>query len=249
MTQRKMMKKILTQTYLSKKITKESFLVGFISLMLLVLSFGILEKSYSASGHLVFQEQQYWRAFTTSLLHADFNHLASNAFFFAGLASLLYNYFGFCAFPVLSLFMGGLINIATLLFYPPEIHLVGVSGVIYFMASYWLTLYILIERRQKISTRIIHAIAVSLIFFFPHVFEVRTSYLAHGFGYLFGIPTGIIYYLLFRKKIRSQDVWMITEPDPEEEIIGLDPSPFHPETPEDASPSERACDSSQSRWH
>lgn len=218
-----------------------------IGLAVLALFFGADTDLLSANGHQVFAKKEYWRLFTTTLLHADLVHLAHNAFFFAGLSALLFHYFGFWVFPALSVVAGGLINLVTLYYYPPEVTLVGVSGVVYFMASFWLTNYILIEKRQKLWIRFVHAIAVSLIFLFPEVFEVRTSYLAHGMGFLFGVPFGIVYYLIMRKKIRAQDEWIeiYTEKDPMEDIILLDPSSYHLVQHEARVPSERASDSSQ----
>jgi rhomboid protease GluP len=214
----------LTKTFLSKRPSRESFIMGFIGLSILLLFFSANQETFSANGHLVFEKQEYWRAFTTTLLHADLNHLAHNAFFFTGLAALLNNYFGFWVFPVLSLFIGGLINIVALSTYPAGIHLVGVSGVIYFMASFWLTLYLLIERRQSVMVRMIHAVAVSLIFFFPEAFQPEVSYMAHGLGFLFGIPTALIYYFWNKKKIRAKDEWVEIrkEKDPMENIILLE---------------------------
>ena len=245
------MDKKLTKTFLSKKPSSQSFMVALMGLAALTMFFGAEQSQFSANGILVFQKQEYWRAFTTTLLHADLNHLAHNAFFFAGLAGLLHNYFGLWIFPILSIVVGGLINLVALSIYPPEVHLVGVSGVVYFMASFWLTLYILIEKRQKLIVRFIHAIAVSLIFLFPQVFEIRTSYLAHGLGYLFGIPLGVMYYAIFRKKIRARDEWteIKKSSDDDEDTILLDSSSYHLVQPEDSAPSDSASDSSQYRPH
>lgn len=239
----------LTKTFLSKRPSSKSFMIAVMGLSVLTMFFGADQSQFSGNGHLVFEEKEYWRAFTTTLLHADLNHLAHNAFFFAGLAGLLHNYFGLWVFPVLSLIVGGLINLVALSIYPPEVHLVGVSGVVYFMASFWLTLYILIEKRQKLWVRFVHAIAVSLIFLFPQVFEARTSYLAHGLGFLFGMPLGVIYYLLFRREIRARDEWTVVKKSFDEDTIHLDPSSYHLVTSEEDGPSGPASDSSQSRSH
>lgn len=218
----------LNKTLLSKRPSFESFMVAFVGLAILLLFFTLNSRSLSASGDLVFGEKEYWRAFTTTLLHADLNHLAHNAFFFTGLAALLTNYFGFWVFPVMSFLVGGIINLATLYFYPPSVHLVGVSGVVYFMASFWLVLYLLVERRQTIFVRLLHAFAVSLIFLFPEAFQPEVSYLAHGLGFLFGIPSGLIYYYVNEKKIRSKDEWVEIkkERDPIENIILLETGEF-----------------------
>lgn len=241
----------LTKTFLSKKFTRHSFLAGVIGLSLLTLFFGADQNNFSASGLLVFEKKEYWRAFTTSLLHADLTHLAHNAFFFTGLSALLFNYFGFWVFPLLTVFVGGFINMATLWFYPPQVHLVGISGVIYFMASFWLTLFILIEKRQSLKARLIYSVGISLIFLFPEAFEARTSYLAHGMGFLFGVPSAILYYLVQRKEILAEEVWVpvVKVRDPMEDIILLEENSYHLVQPEEPSPSSTCEDSSRCPSH
>jgi rhomboid protease GluP len=237
------MERKLIKTYLSRRPSKESLVTGVLGLFTLLLFFSFKRDLFTANALLVFEKKEYWRAFTTTLLHADLTHLSHNAFFFTGLATLLHSYFGFWVFPVISLIVGGIINLITLSFYPPHIHLVGISGVIYFMASFWLMLYLLIERRQKLSIRIIHAIAVSLIFFFPETIEPQVSYLAHGMGFILGIPVGLSYYMLNRRKLRAEDQWLEIEDTIEEENY------YHLESPEEDGPSQRASDSSRSQLH
>lgn len=70
----------LTKTFLSKRPSRGSFT--------------------TASGNMVFQEKKYWRLFTSTLLHADLNHLAHDSFYFLGLSFLLNGYFGFLVFPI-----------------------------------------------------------------------------------------------------------------------------------------------------
>lgn len=204
----------LTKTFLSKRPSSIDLMVGAIALLVMTLIFGFYPESFSANGYLVFEKKEYWRAFTTTLLHGDLNHLAHNAFFLLGLSTLLHSYFGFWVFPVLSFIVGGLINLIALSFYPPMVHLVGVSGVIYFMASFWLTSYLLIERRQKILSRMIHAIGLTLIFLFPQVFQPEVSYLAHGMGFALGIPFAMAWFGLNFKVIRAREEWVEIKRDP-----------------------------------
>lgn len=239
----------LAKTFLSRKPSSWNFMVAVIGLGVMALFFGAEKQHFSANGYLVFEKREYWRLFTTTLLHADLNHLAHNAFFFSGLAALLHTYFGFWIFPVLSVIVGAMINLVALWYYDPQVHLVGVSGVIYFMASFWLTLYILIERRQKILVRFVHAIAVTLIFLFPQVFEQNVSYLAHGLGFVFGIPLGLFYYATFRKEIRSRDEYIEVKKTEHDGVIPLDESSYHLVQPEESEPSQHASDSSQYPKH
>jgi rhomboid protease GluP len=221
------MERRLQKTFLSRKTSPESLIIAFLGLAVMFLFFTFDQKLFSANGYLVFEKKEYWRAFTTTLLHADLNHLAHNAFFFTGLATLLHNYFGFWVFPVLSLIAGAIINLICLYFYPPMVTLVGVSGVIY-LASFWLVLYLFVEKRQSFKVRLLHAFAVSLIFLFPEAFQPQTSYLAHGVGFLLGLPLGVMYYYWNREKILAKEEWVEIkkEKSPMENIILLENGDF-----------------------
>lgn len=198
----------------SQKIRPGAFLLAFTSFIFLFMVFSLDLNHFAASGKDVFQNHEYWRLFLSTILHADLNHLAHNAFFFTGLAFILNGYFGFLSFPIISFLMGAHINLITLSFYPPETHLVGVSGVIYFMASYWLTLFVLIERRHPLHKRLIYAVGMALIFLFPETFNQETSYIAHAVGFISGIPLAGIYFGLNKKNIRAQEVWIEKLPEP-----------------------------------
>lgn len=197
----------LTKTLLSQKPSPQSVLVGLTSYLVLLVIFLINNPLLSANGHVVYENGQYWRAFTTTLMHADFTHLGHNTLFFTGLAVMLNYYFGFWVFPLLSLLIGGVINLIALKIYPPQVYLVGISGVIYFMAAFWMVMFINLERQMKLSKRVIIALGVSLILLWPEVIDEKTSYLAHALGFGFGIPSALLYYRLNWRKLRSHEVW------------------------------------------
>jgi rhomboid protease GluP len=165
----------------------------------------------TAGRHQVFQLHEYWRLFTTTLVHADLKHFLSNAIFFWVFGYLLNGYFGAWVFPVLSLLMGGVINALTLAFYPDHAVLLGASGVVYFMAAFWATLFYQVERGEKHIKRMMSVLGVSLILFFPSTFEPQVSYLAHAWGFAMGIISGLLYFQLNRKKIQSHEQWRETE--------------------------------------
>ncbi|HXH75774.1 MAG TPA: rhomboid family intramembrane serine protease [Bacteriovoracaceae bacterium] len=198
----------LEKTFLSNKLRPGAMFVALLSFLTLLLIFSLFPQGFEASGESVFHKKEYWRIFSSALLHADLNHLSHNAFFFTGLALLLNGYFGLMVFPVLSFLAGGIINLITLYFYPPEVQLVGISGVVYFMAAFWLTSFILIERRQPIIKRYIYATGMALIFLFPETFQPHTSYLAHATGFFLGIPAAGLYFLMNKQKIRNAEVWV-----------------------------------------
>lgn len=202
----------LSKTLLTQKPSIKSVIIGFVGLLVLVVLFNSnSSSSLSANGNLIFKEHQYWRLFTSFLVHADFSHLTNNAVVFTGLAVLLNHYFGWFVFPILSLLAGAIINYIALSFYPPQVYLVGISGVIYFMAAFWLVMYVGIERRLTVIRRLINSIGITLIFLFPDVFEQQTSYLAHALGFGLGIPAALMYFLFKRKDIRTHEVWVEKE--------------------------------------
>lgn len=215
----------LTKTLLSKKLSPQSKLVGLVSYLVLLLVFILDNQNLSANGYLVFEKGEYWKAFTTTLMHADFVHLGHNTIFFLAFSVLLNSYFGFWIFPVLSFVVGGIINLIALKIYDPQIYLVGISGVIYFMAAFWMTMFVGLERQMSLYRRIMITTGVSLILFFPEVFVKNVSYLAHGLGFGMGIILGIIYFKLMREKLRSNELWIEKAPENhelEEYIANLD---------------------------
>jgi hypothetical protein len=57
-------------------------------------------------------------------------HVVSNAVFLAFFTYLIFGYFGFWVFPVLGLAMAALTNYFSLLTYPPDVSVVGASGLV-----------------------------------------------------------------------------------------------------------------------
>lgn len=188
--------------------------MGVFSFLVLLAVFLFSGGELQANGALVFDHGEYWRAFTSQLMHADLVHLGHNALFFMIFAVLLNTYFGWFMFPLVSFIMGGVINILTLAFYPREVYLVGISGVIYFMASFWMTSYVMIERKMKFKKRMIIATGISLALFCPDVMNLdpKVSYLAHAMGFVTGIPTALMYFWWNKKRIQAQEVWVERQP-------------------------------------
>lgn len=186
--------------------------MGLVSYFVLLMVFIIDNQALSANGYQVYEKGQYWKAFTTTLMHGDFVHLGHNTMFFVTFAVLLNFYFGFWIFPILSFLVGGLINLIALKVYGPEIYLVGISGVIYFMAAFWMTLFVGIERQMSLYRRLMITTGVSLILFFPDAFVQNVSYLAHGLGFGIGIILGGIYFGLKRSDLRKHEVWIEKAP-------------------------------------
>lgn len=219
------MEMLLTKTLLSKKPSPQSIFVGLLSFLILLLLFVLDNQNLTANGFQVYEKGQYWKAFTTTLMHGDFVHLGHNTLFFLIFSVLLNSYFGFWVFPVLSFLVGGAINLIALKIYDPEIYLVGISGVIYFMAAFWMTMFVFLERHMSLNKRVMITTGVSLILFFPEVFVKNVSYLAHGLGFGMGIVLALIYFRIKRSALRSHEVWTIKPPvnhDLEEYINNLE---------------------------
>ena len=206
------MELVLKKTLLSEKIKTNSIFLGLLSYTVLLLVFFADNQGLAANGYLVYEKGLYWKAFTTSLMHADFVHLGHNSLFFLAFSVLLNSYFGSWIFPSLCFIVGGVINLIALKAYPPQVYLVGVSGIIYFMAAFWMTLFVCLERHMPISKRLIIATGVSLVLFFPEVFVKNVSYLAHSLGFGLGILLGWPYFKLNTNHLRAHEVW--TEPKP-----------------------------------
>jgi membrane associated rhomboid family serine protease len=148
----------------------------------------------------VFGHHEYWRLWTAVFAHGDPEHLLSNSLLFAAFAYLLYGHFGKWLFPIAALFFGGVINLIVLTTLAPDTHLLGASGVVYWMGAVWLTLYFCIENRDKISRRLLKALGVGAVLFIPEKFHPEISYLSHFVGFMLGIAWGLLYYLWNRKK-------------------------------------------------
>lgn len=210
--------------WLTRKPRKEAFTITLLITTILFLfsylflkgSFGLDEKMI-ANGHLVFDQHQYYRAWTTLLAHADGEHLISNAFLFIPLTYLLYGYYGAILFPFLGLLLGGFINLIVLKTMPDQTALIGISGVVYWMGATWLTLFLLIDHRKKLRYNFAIALSLTLMLFIPDKYQPNISYLSHLLGFISGALTGFIYYKIHRQNfLQSQVVQMIP---PETDLI------------------------------
>lgn len=203
----------VTETHLSRKPAEGSDLVAAASL-LAIMGFSLLFWSnyaglapqLPANGEQVFEQGQYWRLFTSLFIHADWKHLLSNAPGIAGLGYLLFGYFGFWVYPCITLIMGASITLISMATYPPHTNLIGASGVIYFMAAFWLTLYVCLERRHSAGKRILRATGFILIILIPTSYNPETSYRTHAIGFGVGVIVAAIYFMANRARFRRAEV-------------------------------------------
>ncbi len=208
-------------TYLSRKPHPSAGVVTmfFIALMsiITVLTWNNpeLAQRWRASGQTIFESFELHRIWLSIFIHSDFSHFLSNAYMFGILGFLVSGYFGarILAFHVLAL--GPLVHVLTLGGYPPELGLVGISGVVYLLAGFWLIVYVGIDRRFSVSSRIVRAIGVGLVILFPTTFEPNVSYRAHAIGFGIGLAFGLVYFFIRRSEFRRFE---IVEVEPEENI-------------------------------
>ncbi len=163
-----------------------------------------------ATGELVFQKSQYWRAWTTVFVHGDFKHLLSNSFFFFIFGFFIHGYFGLWAFPIFAVLFGGAINLIVLSMMSPSTQLIGASGVVFWMGGFWIILSFLIDRRRGMMHRLLKTIGISLVLFFPsEAFNPAISYKAHFAGFILGVLSGLLTYFIFKKIFVSKDLFEI----------------------------------------
>ncbi len=161
----------------------------------------------SASATQVFVDHQWWRLWTTLFVHGDFRHLLSNAFMFYIVGVFLIGYFGTWVFPVLAIFSGGLVNLLVLRKMPALTQLIGMSGVVFWMGGFWLTLYLLIDRRRSVSQRLLRAGGAALGLYMPaEAFDPGVSYFSHLWGFVIGIAFALIYFAFNRQRFLSAEV-------------------------------------------
>lgn len=230
----------IVKTHISRKPQENSLLVAAIGVLLMFVASlyawqdgGRVMAGYIGDSNAVFNGGEYIRLFTSQLLHSDIKHLLSNAVFFLFFSYLLYGYFGFWVFPVLTAFLGSLVIYLTLLTYPPGVSLLGASGTVYLMAGFWFTSYICIERSRSISRRIVHVLGISMILLIPSAVSPKVSYSSHIIGFLVGLAAGLVYYFLNKQRLlaREKRIPYFDEDPPDRLETGNEDLPEEEENP------------------
>ncbi len=204
--------KVLIATHLSFRPKPSTRIYAALSAFILVLiTVGVWQgwfgegEQWIATRHLVFQQHQYWRLFSATLVHSDMEHLTSNLLSYGVLSFLLMGYFSFYIFPLAAFIFGALANALTLLTYPPDVGLLGVSGVIYWMAGFWLVLFSAIDRRYLIGGRLLRAVGFAMVIFVPTSYRPDVAYLVHAVGFILGALFGAIYFWRHRHFFRRAE--------------------------------------------
>ena len=205
--------KRVRETLLSRKPRQYSRAVGALTFFT-VLGISLLAwengeallPTLAATSEGVLEERQYWRLLTAVAVHSDLVHLLSNAIFLAFFPYLLYGYFGFWVFPVLALALASLTNYISLLTYPPGVGLLGASGLVYWMAGFWLCIYLFVDRSLGLGKRVMRAIVVALVVLFPTRFQEGVGYRIHAIGFGLGVGSAFVYFQRQRESIRAAEV-------------------------------------------
>lgn len=204
---------LIRQNWLTRKPQKGSYtficVLAFLFFMANLILFADLFHASSwmpASPMQVFSQHEYWRLFSALFAHASLGHLFSNSVLFFPLMYLLVAYYGFRFFPLAALFNGGLINFLVLKTLPPETTLLGISGLVYWAGASWLTLYVLVDRRDAFRRRFAICLFLALMLFMPETYQVGISYYSHFLGFVFGGVTALLYYWVRRKTFQQAEV-------------------------------------------
>lgn len=204
--------RVIKETYLTRKPAPRSAWVALGSVGLLFVAsllywsdvLGLSAFLY-ASRESVFFEGEYWRLGTSMLVHADFEHFLSNGVVLGVLAFLLYGYYGAAVYPGLTLLFGAVVTGLSLRTYPAHIALVGASGVVYMMAGFWLSLYLLLERRIGLGKRLVRAVGFGAIVLVPTAFEASVSYRTHLIGLVVGVALAAAYFSKYKDELRAAE--------------------------------------------
>lgn len=172
-----------------------------------------------ASRTNIFEQQEYWRLFTSTFIHGGLGHLLANSLMLFILTIVTVSFYGkifTTGFIVLS---GALINFITLYSHGRDISLVGASGVVFCLWGFWLVLYFFIETQKSVIGRILRIGAVFLVLLVPSSYDPQTSYRAHYIGFLVGVAFGSLYYLFNSKYLASFERWYIKPPEVDDGTI------------------------------
>ncbi len=218
------METVVRENWITQRVTNFPVIVsGFATAVLFIVSQLYWNPEFiagsllSATREQVFVGHEYWRLWTTLLIHADLKHLVSNALLFFIIGIFLNAYFGVLLFPVVALAFGGLINLHVLQGLPDHVVLLGASGVVYWMGGFWLTLYLLLDSRRTFVQRALRAFGVAILLFMPaEAFEPSTSYSSHVVGFIYGLGFGAIYYWLRRSEFKRAEVLEVLPDEPPE---------------------------------
>lgn len=167
-------------------------LMGFFVILVSVSTWQGWLSDLSVSRLSAIHQGQMWRVLTAQFQHADSRHLLNNLLPFIGVGWLLWGYFGFLAFPVIPVLLGGIANFIAVFTYPVEVKIVGISGTVFAMAGLWAMLYLKNDVRYTIPKRVVRALGFLLVLFFPLSLEEHVADRVHVLGAALGLLVGYV---------------------------------------------------------
>jgi len=213
----------ITETFLSKKKNTYGILVATLFLFSsLILSQMYWNSGWGFSEYLlasplrVHDNNEYWRLFTSAMIHADLSHFLSNSLYLGLMGYFVSSYFGWVTFPIVSILMGAVINFIVVSSTIGDVGILGASGIVYWLWGFWLMMYFFIERKVTVGRRIMKIVAVSLMVLIPTTYDPQTSYYAHFLGLILGVAIGITHFLFNKKYFRSFERYEVILPELDE---------------------------------
>jgi membrane associated rhomboid family serine protease len=176
------------------------------ALIIFIFSYIYFENMFGLTKYLpgdrdeVVENYQIWRLLTSMLVHKDYFHLISNLIPFTVFAFLLYGNYGLIGFPILPFFVMCFANFIDLLTYAAPVRSMGVSGVVFFMGSFWLTMFCFTKSHYSTMTRIIICAPFVLFFLSPPATWSHVAYRAHIIGAVFGFTSAVLYFARGKKR-------------------------------------------------
>jgi len=209
-----MEKKVFVKNYLSRPIYPGGMLISF-GMLALCFLLSNLNWNYGydliAKPSLVFADGDYWRLLSSIFVHGDLKHLLSNSLMTLVMGHYVSSYFGGIAYPGLGVLAGLIINILVLMTFDHEIGIVGISGVLYYLWGFWLSLYVKIQTHIPLARRLMKVFIVGSFLLIPEAFEVQVSHLSHFLGFVLGVLFAILYYWGNRRRIKSYEEWQMVK--------------------------------------
>ena len=89
---------------------------------------------------------------------------------------------------------------------------------VYWMAGFWLSMYLLVDRSLGLGKRVMRAVVIALLVLFPTTLQENVSYRTHAIGFGLGVVSAFVYFRRNRESIRAAEVVEMEEPfdNPEE---------------------------------
>ncbi len=173
--------------------------------------FSVLASRPDFAGRLLipasdlFTWRSFWGLLTSMLVHSGFDHYLGNMMLLVPIAGFTTAYYGFWVFPVMGITLGVLTHAISLWTYPPYMHLVGSSGLLYAVFGTWMVLYAAVESHLPLRRRVLRLAGFTALMLLPHTYSPTTSYRAHAIGFGLGVAAGIFTYVLRRREFAARN--------------------------------------------